>query len=124
MLEWKKIILEVMNEKKHNISWCELGGKILCEFDSKKPELFSNYELINGIDNIYPVRWYACVENYIYFPYENYNNILRNFQPLLILVNEVYKSVEHLSEEEIMNARMPINYFINKSLENAKNNEK
>jgi len=113
-----------MNEKKLNISWCELGGKILCGFDSTKPELFNNYELIHGIDNIYPVRWYNCVENYLYFPYENYSNIVRNYQPLLILVNEVYKSLEHLSEEEIMNSKMPINYFINKSLENAKNNEK
>jgi len=123
MLEWKRTILEVMNEKKLDISWCELGGKILCNFDSTKPELFNNYELIDGIDNIYPVRWYNCVENYLYFPYENYCNIVRNYQPLLILVNEVYRSLEHLSEEEIMNSRMPINYFINKSLENAKNNE-
>jgi len=123
MLKWKNVILEVMNEKKLDISWCELGGKILCDFDSKTPELFEKYEIINGIDNIYPVRWYGCVENYIYSPYNNYINILRNYQPLIILVNEVYRSLEHMSEEEIMNSRMPINYFINKSLENGKKNE-
>jgi len=124
MLEWKKIIIEVMNEKKLNILWCELGCKILYEMYSNNTELFNNYEIMYGKDNIYPVFWYACVENYLYFPYENYFNILRNYQPLLILVNDVYRGVEHLSEEQIMNSKMPINYFINKSLENAKNNEK
>lgn len=124
MLEWKKRIIELMNYKKLDISWCELGAKILIEMNSNNPELFNNYEIMNGIDNIYPVRWYSCVDHYINFSYENYFNILRNYQPLLILVNEVYRSVEHLSEEEIMNSRMPINYFINKSFENAKKNEK
>lgn len=123
MLEWKNIIIEVMNEKKLDISWCELGCKILIDFDTQNPELFENYEIMNGIDNIYPVRWYSCLENFIYFPYDNYINILKDYQPLIILVNEVYQCVEHMSEEDIMNSRFPMNYFINKSLENGKQNE-
>jgi hypothetical protein len=123
MLEWKDNLIEVINIKKENILWCDLGSKILNDIYCKKPELFSNYEIINGVDNIYPIPWYSSAEEYIYKPFQNYINILRNYQPLLILVNHVYHAVEHLTEEQILNSYMPINYFINKSLENGKNNE-
>ena len=37
---------------------------------------------------------------------------------MVVLVNAVYKAIEHKSEEEILQEKLPLNYFINKSLEN------
>ena len=50
--------------------------------------------------------------------YENYKTILRSYQPLIILVNSVYKKLENLTEKEILDGSMPLNYFINKSFGN------
>jgi hypothetical protein len=36
---------------------------------------------------------------------------------LIVLVNSVYKKLENMTEKEILDGNMPINYFINKSLE-------
>jgi hypothetical protein len=46
--------------------------------------------------------------------------IIREYQPLVVLVNSVYKQLENKAEEEILKGNMPLNYFINKSIENMK----
>ena len=45
---------------------------------------------------MYPVNWNKCLEEYIYKPYSNNLNIVKYFQPLIVLVNSVYKEVENL----------------------------
>jgi hypothetical protein len=69
---------------------------------------------------MYPVNWDNCVTEYINKPYENYMTIIREYQPLVVLVNSVYKQLENKGEEEILKGNMPLNYFINKSIENMK----
>jgi hypothetical protein len=68
---------------------------------------------------MYPVNWDVCVDEYILKPYDNYKTIVRDYQPLVILVNSVYRCIEDNTEERILNAKMPLNYFISKSFENG-----
>jgi FkbM family methyltransferase len=123
MLEWKSKILEILDIKKQNISWTELGAKIVNNMYSQKPELFENYIILNGKDNIYPINWSECVEYFINNSYDNHSSIVRNYQPLIILVNEVYKALSHLSEYDILHLDRSLNYFINKSFDNKNVNK-
>lgn len=123
MLEWKCKILEIVDIKKQNISWTELGSKILNNTYYLKPEIFENYSIINGSDSIYPINWNECVEHFINNSYENHSSIIRNYQPLIILVNEVYKALSHLSEYDILHFNRSLNYFINKSFDNKNVNK-
>ena len=80
--------------------------------------LYDDYNIFNGLDNLYPVNWDDCVNEYINKSYDNYKNIIREYQPLVVLVNSVYKKIENMNKTEILKGNMPINYFINKSLNN------
>ena len=71
------------------------------------------------MDNLYPINWNNGVVEFIKKPYDNYKNIIRKYQPLIILVNSVYKELENMTEEQILNGHLPLNYFLNKSFENA-----
>jgi mannosyltransferase OCH1-like enzyme len=119
MVKWKDIINKVLEKKKEKIYWTDIGNKILqCIYNNKK-ELYNNYKIFNGLDNLYPVNWNNCVNEYINKPYDNYKNIIRDYQPLIVLVNSVYKKIEsNKTKFDILNNDMPINYFINKSFEN------
>jgi hypothetical protein len=69
---------------------------------------------------MYPINWDNCVCEFIDKPYDNYETIIRDYQPLVVLVNSVYKNLENKTVKEILEGNMPINYFINKSFENMK----
>ena len=49
----------------------------------------------------------------------NYKNIIRKSQPLIVLTNKVYKKLEKKSLDEILRGNLPLNYFINRSLQNV-----
>lgn len=122
MLEWKSKMLEILNLKKQNIAWTEIGNNLMQTIYNNNISYFDNYEIFNGLDNMYPldVCEFNYVEEYITKPYLNYQTIVREYQPLVILINCVYKHTEELSKDEIINGNMPLNYFLNKSLENIK----
>ena len=111
MLQWKNKIYDIVF-KKSNLKWSELGSVIL---NKLSVDYMGDYEIFNGLDNMYPVNWPDCVKHFIDMPYDNYKNILRDYQPILILVNSVYKKLDDKTEKEILEGNMPINYFINKS---------
>ena len=119
MIEWKKQILIILNNKNKNINWTEIGGHLLDTIKNNNPDYYNNYELFNGLDNMYPINWNNCVEEMINKPYENYKTFERDFQPVLILVNTVYKELDKYSETEILDGKFPLNYFINKSFTNV-----
>jgi len=84
------------------------------------PKLFEKYKIFEGLYNLYPINWTNCDTEYINKPYDNYKTIIRDYQPLVVLVNSVYKMLENKTVNEILDGNMPINYFINKSFENMK----
>jgi hypothetical protein len=118
MIEWKIKLTNVLNQKKNKIAWAEVGNQMLQSIYNKNPSLYNDYTIFEGLDNMYPINWNKCVNEFIETPYNNYKNIVREYQPLVVLVNSVYKKLEDNTENEILEGNMPINYFINKSFEN------
>lgn len=118
MIQWKREMLKILEKQNGKIRWTDIGSSIINNIYTRHPEVFNNYKIFNGLDNLYPVNWDNCVQEYIQKPYTNYKNIIRNYQPLIVLVNSVYKILEDKSEYEILNGNMPMNFFINKSFRN------
>jgi len=118
MNQWKHEIITKLDDKKENIAWTDIGTIVLEKFRNENKNYYQNYEFFNGLDNMYPVNWNNCVEEFIKKPYDNYKNIKRDYQPIIVLVNWVYKELETKTNDEIMNGNMPLNYFINKSFQN------
>ena len=118
MLQWKNKVLETLKCKQEKISWLDIGSWVHESYINK--EYYTNYKIFNGLDNVYPVNWDRCELEFIKKPYDNYKNLIRSYQPLVVLVHSVYHALETKSEREILEGRLPLNYFINKSFENAK----
>ncbi len=117
MKQWKKAMLDRLN-KDINIEWIEIGSSILTNFYNNNPEYFNKYHIYEGNTDMYPVIWNNCVEEYLNKPYNNYKNIEKPFQPLIVLVNSVYKDLDKYSMKEIYQGKRPLNYFIEKSYKN------
>lgn len=118
--EWENRMETILNAKKEKIGWTEIGNHLLQEMFNQNKKLFDEYEIFDGLDNMYPVNWNNCVNEYLKKPFDNYKKIIRSFQPLIVLVNSVYKELENKTEKEIFEAKLPLNYFISKSFENNK----
>ena len=114
----KKQMMNLLGIKFGKIGWCDIGSAILQDMYNKNSGLYYNYNIFNGLDNLYPVNWDKCVTEFVDKPYDNYKNIIREYQPLVVLVNSMYKKLEDKPEKEILECDMPINYFINKSFDN------
>ena len=120
MKEWKKNLRIKLDITEGKIGWTDIGNIMLEDMFKLNPSLFKNYKIFLGLDNLYPCNWNNCVTEFITKPYDNYKNIIRDYQPLVVLVNSVYKELENKTINEILNGNMPINYFINKSFDNMK----
>jgi len=118
MIRWKNEMLKIIEDKKNKIHWTEIGNTLLQNIYNKNFSLYENYHIFNGFDTMYPISWEKCVNEFIDKPYDNYKNLIREYQPLLVLVNSVYKNLEDKTEKDILQEHMPLNYFINKSFEN------
>jgi hypothetical protein len=109
MLKWKDLMMSILNTKKNSISWSEIGSYLIDKICNNND---NDYHIFNGLDNMYPINWPRCVEEFINKPYDNYKNIIRSYQPLIVLVNSVYKSIEN-NYENLENT--PLYYFIQQS---------
>lgn len=118
LLEWKRLINNVLHKKENNITWTELGSNIIKDLYYNNGTIFTNFKFLTGSENLYPVKWMNCEKEFLKMPYEHYKNIEREYQPLIILVYLVYINVEDKSEDEIWNSSMPITYFLKKSIHN------
>jgi hypothetical protein len=118
MVELKTEMMKILDKKQDKMRWAEISCDMLQNLYNKNSRLYDNYKIFNGLDNLYPVNWDKCVNEFIEKPYNNYKTIIRKYQPFVIIVNSVYKILENKSEKEILEGNMPINYFINKSFEN------
>ena len=118
MIEWLNQINTVLKNKKSNIAWTEIGNTLQKNIETKHPNFLNNYTIFNGLDNMYPVNWDKAKEEYLLKPYDNYKTILRDFQPIIVLCNEIYKEYEN--EKYYNNNKLPLMYFMNKSKENKK----
>ena len=112
MKSWKEDIKNILDTKKDNIEWEEIGNKYL-QNKYETTDYFSNYEIFNGLDTVYPVNWNNCYVEFLDKPYDNYKNLIREYQPFIVLVNSVYKAYESVSK-----LNTPLHYFLNKAFQN------
>jgi hypothetical protein len=119
--EWKTHILRTLEKTpvKSALNWETIGNTFLTETYIKTPSLYQGYEVFKGPLTVYPINWMDCAKMYLHNPYESYKDIIRPFQPFLILVNTVYKELENESVQEIFQKERPLKYFLNKGIENA-----
>jgi hypothetical protein len=120
MKKWKNEMIMKLDNTQGNIKWRGIGSYMLNNMYNLSPKLFEKYKIFKGLDNLFPVNWSDCVTEFITKPYDNYKTIIRDYQPLVVLVNSVYKALEYKTANEILDGNMPINYFINKSFEKMK----
>jgi hypothetical protein len=119
MLEWISRAEKLLNAKGNKINWSDIGSNMIEKIRADMPDLFNNTKIINAYDHSYPVKWNQCLEQFCLKNYDNYLNLIpKERNDLIILVNSVYKFLEKKSEEEILNSKMPLNYFLNKSFQN------
>ena len=45
----------ILDDKQDKINWTEIGNTILKNLYEKDSTLFDNYEIFNGLDNLYPI---------------------------------------------------------------------
>ena len=112
--EWKQYILE-RSDRGAKFQWTEIGNAFL---EKHRDHIFTNYHVLNGLDTVYPINWPECTHEFVTKPYINYKNLIRNYQPFVVIVNSVYKKIEdeNMSVQEIIYGKtMPISYFIKKS---------
>jgi hypothetical protein len=111
---WNEDCHRIILDKKENIGWDEIGTVLLERYRFKKDYLFKQYKIIDGNSTVYPIHWTNSYQEFIEKPYENWKQIEREFQPVVIFNNEVYKKSEVMSECEIL-SKTPLSYFIKKS---------
>tara|TARA_R110002074_G_scaffold156075_2_gene312179 strand:- start:5837 stop:8002 length:2166 start_codon:yes stop_codon:yes gene_type:complete len=114
---------EVLN--KEVIEWSDLGPTAidnLIPFNKKnipKNDFEININgnksfILNSLHNIFPVHWFHGAREYIEKPYENHKNIIRAFQPLIILVYTVYSLCDSINDI----TKTPIFYFLKMACNN------
>ena len=118
--EWNKRATNLLTQKNGKINWTDIGTTMIEKIYKDQPEFFKNIKILNAYEHSYPVHWSQCVEEFCLKPYDNYKSLItKERNDLIILVNSVYKFLENKTEEEILNSKMPLNYFLNQSLKNS-----
>ena len=113
MKRWKEIIINSLKDI-DSLEWTTLGSSILKTLYSEN--YFKKYIIFNGLDNMYPINWDKIPDIFLDEPISSYKKLIREFQPLIILVNTVYKKCEKLSIENILNMHNPLGYLLRSSL--------
>ena len=89
---WLEHIVRTI-EVGHRIQWTDLGNAYLTALLLKNRTKFENYIVFNGLKTMYPVNWDNAAEIYLRSNHR-LDYVLRDFQPLIVLVNSVYKEWE------------------------------
>lgn len=111
---WNDDNYNTIVKKKERLGWDEIGTSILRRYRFKYEHLFKQYQIFSGKDTMYPIHWSNSYQEFIDKPYENFRQIEKDYQPVVIFNNEVYKKSEVMSEEDIL-SKTPLSYFIKKS---------
>lgn len=121
MNRWSIEIDKLVNKNVSKIKWADMGNLLLDRLYKTEPELYNNYLILEGKDNVYPINWRHCEKHFINRPYRNFKVIKRDFQPFIILVNSVYKSLSNESFYTLLSCnKYPLTYFLKQSFENLK----
>ena len=120
MMKLRKEMIEALDNKQGNIELSEIGCNMLQTIYNANPSLYDDYIILNGLENVYPAKYDTCENEFLLKPYDNYKTLVREFQPFIVLANSVYTQIQNMTEQEILQGNMPLNYFISKSFQNMK----
>lgn len=109
---WLKDCIKKINNS-YKQPWTAFTTDLFSNYQDTKA--LESYKLYDGLDSMYPVNWDECLTEFVRKPYDNYKLLIRSFQPVVIIVNSVYKYMEKFRIEEIPYMNIPLSYFINKS---------
>ena len=112
--EWKNRI-DARLEEKTELGWSDIGPWML-EGINNQTDLGGNYEILMGLDTIYPSGPEMCVSEFLIRPRSYALKLRNNFQPLIILVNPVYNAVRDLNRMQLLGLENPLSVFLNESL--------
>jgi hypothetical protein len=93
MREWFKFAW-VKLDSSRKTRWGEIGNSFLTRRWKTDCSSYADYQIFHGPSTMYPVNWDVAEESFLSGD-EAYESIRRNYQPLIILVNSVYKAVEN-----------------------------
>lgn len=105
--EIKEKIDEKINDVSIISSWSFIGSQVFNPILIK----YNNFHTLNGLDTIYPVNYDIAKKVLLESPYNDYIKYVKDFQPLFVLVNSVYKN---FTNKNILQEIAPINYFLKK----------
>lgn len=114
--EWSKRIAAALGRV--DLERSSLGPWMLQSI-SDETELCANYEILNGLDTVYPINYPGLPHALIDLPKSDAITLEREFQPVFVLVDAVYRLVWDQSREELLEADNPLAYFLNKSLKSS-----
>ena len=115
MTEWKKMIddhISRQEQPRHG----DLGFRCLSQLLYSKEQLFSNYTIFNGQQTMYPVAWFESKDIFLSRTPTQTSTIARDFQPLIILLGNVYRNYKGIYTQNGEECALDI--FIQKSLKN------
>ena len=118
MALWKERLEDLLNKKGMHIGYTEIGNHLIDPL-IKTHFKDAGLHVFKGADTMYPVFWSESADEYIERPFEHHRQIHRSFQPLIVLVQAVYRALEKFSFHQILQGEMPITYFINLAYEHA-----
>jgi hypothetical protein len=97
LAEWSNRISNKIKDP--NLSWSDIGPT-LTDSIFNETDLCKDFIIFDGLDTMYPINWPQCPE--IFLHNNDIGNVKRNFQPLVILVNSVYRQTNHLTKGKIV----------------------
>lgn len=100
--------------KKDNLLWSEIGP-FMVDSIFRSTELCKNFIVFNGLDTMYPVNWDQCPKEFLLN--NNINKIKKDFQPLIILVNSVYRQTSKMSKKQIIYMNNNLGFLLREAIQ-------
>ncbi len=111
----KRIADTIKTHAPEHLSWSALGPSMANDIHLST-NMTNDYIVFDGLDTLYPVNWDGCVEYFLHRKKDEYKIVEREYQPLIVLVNSVYRNLENNTEEEILEMDNILAYFLQKCI--------
>jgi hypothetical protein len=119
--EWQNLIDSYI-VKKTQPTHGDFGFRCLGHLIAEQKSLFNDYIIFDGQRTMFPVAWFESKEIFLRDTPRPNPKIERDFQPIIILVNEVYKNYRQLPQKP--GEGCTLDYYIQLSLLNLLEPEK
>lgn len=119
--EWQNLI-DYYIMKKTQPTHGDFGFRCLGYLIAEHRSLFNDYIIFDGQRTMFPVAWFETKEIFLKDTPRSNPKIERDFQPVIILVNEVYKNYRRLPQKP--GEGCTLDYYIQLSLLNLLEQEK